>query len=55
MTHADLARRGEAAGLVLKGETIWYQAGTRLRPYGYPYAYVPNIAHQHLLVFRREG
>jgi DNA modification methylase len=54
MTHADLARRGEAAGLVLKGETIWYQAGTRLRPYGYPYAYVPNIAHQHLLVFRRE-
>ncbi len=54
MTHADLARRGEAAGLVLKGETIWYQAGTRLRPYGYPYAYVPNIAHQHILVLRRE-
>jgi len=54
MTHADLARRGEVAGLVLKGETIWYQAGTRLRPYGYPYAYVPNIAHQHLLVLRRE-
>jgi DNA modification methylase len=54
MTHADLARRGEASGLVLKGETIWYQAGTRLRPYGYPYAYVPNIAHQHILVFRRE-
>jgi DNA modification methylase len=55
LTHADLARRGEAAGLVLKGETIWYQAGTRLRPYGYPYAYVPNIAHQHILVFRKEG
>ena len=55
MTHADLAARGEAAGLVLKGETIWYQAGTRLRPYGYPYAYVPNIAHQHILVLRREG
>jgi DNA modification methylase len=54
MTHADLARRGEAAGLVLKGETIWYQAGTRLRPYGYPYAYIPNIAHQHILVMRRE-
>jgi DNA modification methylase len=54
LTHADLAKRGEAAGLVLKGETIWYQAGTRLRPYGYPYAYVPNIAHQHILVFRRE-
>ena len=54
MTHADLARRGEGAGLILKGETIWYQAGTRLRPYGYPYAYVPNIAHQHILVFRKE-
>jgi DNA modification methylase len=54
MTHADLARRGEAAGLVLKGETIWYQAGTRLRPYGYPYAYIPNIAHQHILVLRKE-
>lgn len=54
MTHADLARRGEAAGLVLKGETIWYQAGTRLRPYGYPYAYIPNIAHQHILVMRKE-
>lgn len=54
MTHADLARRGESAGLVLKGETIWYQAGTRLRPYGYPYAYVPNIAHQHIMVMRRE-
>jgi DNA modification methylase len=54
MTHADLAKRGEAAGLVLKGETIWYQAGTRLRPYGYPFAYVPNIAHQHILVLRKE-
>lgn len=55
MTHADLANRAESAGLVLKGETIWYQAGTRLRPYGYPYAYVPNIAHQHILALRREG
>ena len=54
MTHADLARRGQEAGLVLKGEKIWYQAGTRLRPYGYPYAYVPNIAHQHILVLRKE-
>ena len=54
MTHADLAKRGECAGLILKGETIWFQAGSRLRPYGYPYAYVPNIAHQHILVFRKE-
>jgi DNA modification methylase len=54
MTHADLAARAMDVGFVLKGEKIWYQAGTRLRPYGYPYAFVPNIAHQHILVFRRE-
>ena len=29
-----------------------YQAGTRLRPYGYPKVFVPNIAHQHILVLR---
>ncbi|HXG40923.1 MAG TPA: DNA methyltransferase [Candidatus Limnocylindrales bacterium] len=53
-TSADLARRAERAGLVPKGDLIWYQAGTRLRPYGYPRAFVPNIVHQHILVFRRE-
>lgn len=51
---ADLAARAEAAGLVPKGDIIWHQAGTRLRPYGYPRVFVPNIAHQHILVFRRE-
>jgi len=51
---ADLAARADAAGLVPKGDLIWHQAGTRLRPYGYPRAFVPNIAHQHILVFRRE-
>ena len=51
---ADLAGRAEAAGFVLKGDLIWYQAGTRLRPYGYPRVFVPNITHQHILVLRRE-
>jgi DNA modification methylase len=51
-TAADLAARADAAGLVPKGDIAWYQAGTRLRPYGYPRAYVPNIAHQHILVLR---
>ena len=41
-------------GLVPKGDLIWYQAGTRLRPYGYPRAFVPNIAHQHIVVLRKE-
>jgi DNA modification methylase len=52
-TSADLAARAADRGLVPKGDLIWYQAGTRLRPYGYPKAFVPNIAHQHILVFRR--
>ncbi len=51
---SDLAARADAAGLVPKGDIIWHQAGTRLRPYGYPRVFVPNITHQHILVFRRE-
>ena len=51
---SDLAARAEPHGLVPKGDLIWYQAGTRLRPYGYPHAFVPNIVHQHILVLRAE-
>ena len=36
-----------------KGDITWYQAGTRLRPYGYPRAFVPNIVHQHIVVLRK--
>ncbi len=53
-TGADLAARATQAGFVVKGDLIWYQAGTRLRPYGYPKAFVPNIAHQHILVLRKD-
>jgi DNA modification methylase len=53
-TGSDLASRAERVGLTTKGDLIWYQAGTRLRPYGYPNAFVPNIAHQHILVLRRD-
>jgi DNA modification methylase len=52
-TAADLAARAAAEGLVPKGDMIWYQAGTRLRPYGYPRTFVPNIVHQHILVLRK--
>lgn len=51
-TGADLARRAESVGFVTKGDLIWYQAGARLRPYGYPRGFVPNIVHQHILVLR---
>ena len=53
-TGAELATRAAAAGLVPKGDLVWYQAGTRLRPYGYPRVFVPNIAHQHIVVLRRD-
>ena len=52
-TAADLAARADAAGLVPKGDFAWYQAGTRLRPYGYPRTFVPNIAHQHIVILRK--
>ena len=54
-TGSDLAARAAAVGFVPKGDLIWYQAGTRLRPYGYPHAFVPNIVHQHVLVLRNES
>jgi len=53
MTHADLANEAKRVGFKHKGEIIWYQAGTRLRPYGYPFAYVPNIVHQHIVVLQK--
>jgi DNA modification methylase len=53
LTNALLADRAQRSGLVLKGEKIWYQGGTPLRPYGYPYSFVPNIVHQFILIFQR--
>ena len=53
-TGSDLAGRAGRVGFVPKGDLIWYQAGSRLRPYGYPRVFVPNIVHQHILVFRKE-
>jgi DNA modification methylase len=54
-TGSDLAGRATRAGFAVKGDVIWYQAGTRLRPYGYPHSFVPNISHQHVLILRRES
>jgi DNA modification methylase len=53
-TGSDLADRATRAGFTVKGDVIWYQAGSRLRPYGYPHSFVPNISHQHVLILRRE-
>jgi DNA modification methylase len=52
-THAELAACAKRAGFVPKGEIVWYQTGSRLRPYGYPYNYIPNISHQFIVVLQR--
>lgn len=52
-TGTDLAVRAASVGFVPKGDIVWYQAGTRLRPYGYPSGFVPNIVHQHVLILKR--
>jgi DNA modification methylase len=53
MTHADLTNSARECGFKNKGDIIWYQAGARLRPYGYPYSYVPNIVCQHIVVLHK--
>lgn len=52
MFHADLAHSLEAHGLEMRGCTILYQRHKRIFPYGYPYAYVPNIHHQYILILQ---
>lgn len=53
MLHADLARALEAHGLTLKAVNVLYQRHKRVFPYGYPYAYVPNVHHQNILVLQK--
>lgn len=48
-----VAERFREVGFQFKGVKIWYQTGAPVRPYGYPYAYVPNIVHHNILVFRK--
>jgi DNA modification methylase len=54
MFHADLARSLEKYGLELRGITILYQRHKRIFPYGYPFAYVPNIHHQYILILQNK-
>lgn len=50
----EISKRMEEVGFTLKGIKIWYSTGSRIRPYGYPYVYVPNIVHQNLIILRNE-
>lgn len=52
MFHADLAAVLEQYQLQLRGITVLYQRHKRVFPYGYPYAYVPNIHHQFILILQ---
>lgn len=52
MFHADLAKALERYKLELRGLTVLYQRHKRIFPYGYPYAYVPNIHHQYILILQ---
>jgi DNA modification methylase len=54
MFHSDLARVLDPLGLKLRGLTVLYQRHKRVFPYGYPYAYVPNIHHQFILILQNE-
>ncbi|MFP4057627.1 MAG: TRM11 family SAM-dependent methyltransferase [Candidatus Brocadiia bacterium] len=50
----EVAQRIRRAGFTMKGIKVWYATGARVRPYGYPNAYVPNIVHQNIVIFRKE-
>jgi len=49
-----IAERYKEVGFVFKGIKIWYSTGAPVRPYGYPYSYVPNIVHHNILIFKKE-
>jgi DNA modification methylase len=53
MFHADLVQAMEVRGFTLKGLTVLYQNHKRIFPYGYPYAYVPNLHHQYIIILRK--
>ena len=41
--------------LKLQGIKILLQNHKSLLPYGYPFAYVENIHHQYILIFKKDG
>ena len=58
--HSDLIQRlnkrriNDKMGLHLQGTKILLQNHKSLLPYGYPFAYVENIHHQYVLIFRKD-
>ncbi|MXX80501.1 MAG: site-specific DNA-methyltransferase [Chloroflexi bacterium] len=50
--HSDLANALSCYSMELRGLTVLHQRQKRVFPYGYPYAYVPNIHHQYILILQ---
>ena len=58
--HSDLIQRldglrGSGWSLGLQGTKVLLQNHKSLKPYGYPFAYVENIHHQYILIFRKRS
>lgn len=53
MFHADIARALEEHGYTLQAMNVLWQRHKRVFPYGYPYAYVPNVHHQNIVILRK--
>ena len=51
--HQDVVTIMKEINFKLNGITILAQNHKSLKPYGYPYAYVSNIHHQYILIFRK--
>lgn len=52
--HSDISTLVEKLGFSLEGITILAQDNKNLYPYGIPFAFVSNIHHQYILVFRKK-
>lgn len=58
--HSDLIQLlnkrniSDGSKVVLQGIKVLLQTHKSLLPYGYPFAYVENIHHQYILIFRKE-
>lgn len=52
MFHAHLVDALAPYSLELSGIIILHQRHKRIFPYGYPYAFVPNIHHQYILILK---
>ncbi|MCI7549336.1 MAG: site-specific DNA-methyltransferase [Campylobacter sp.] len=52
---AELAQAiSQIYGFILKSDIIWHDDSKMLHIYGYPFAYIPSLIHQHILIFRKE-